>query len=231
MPETFLIGKGQLTLNPQGITVQSIGIRSQDTMVLLSIPAGVKAFEINGRAIGELSISTPNGADIRDALAKGDMEGCLYENMAYNIGPDGVRFDPPVPLTFTPTEDCWGRIEKEARSPVIRYYDRASLRWISIPTSTDRGKRTVTATVSHFTTFGLFSTPVSGGGQPSEPMITPAAEKTLPKVPRTAIVTDIGMFGWLLGMFVKYPILIVVATVVVAIVMYFGWWKRRIRYS
>jgi hypothetical protein len=229
VPETILIGKGSLPLNPQGVTVRSIGIRSQDTMVLLSIPAGVKAFDINGKAIGELSISTLNAADIRDALAKGDDEGYVYENMAYSIGPNGVQFDPPVMLTFTPTEDYWGRIEDEVRSPVIRYYDGASLRWISVPTSADRMQGTVTASVSHFTTFGLFSIPVPGGVKPSEPTITPAAEKTLPNLPRTLIVTDIGMFGWLLGMFVKYPILIVVATVVIAMIMYFGWWNRRIR--
>jgi hypothetical protein len=60
-----------------------------------------------------------------------------------------------------------------------------------------------------------------------KPTLTPAPIKTLPKVPYTAIVTDIGMFSWLLGIFIEYPVLAIVAIGVVAGLMYFGWWKRR----
>ena len=50
---------------------------------------------------------------------------------------------------------------------------------------------------------------------------------TFQPLQKPAIATDIGMFGWLLGLMQQNPVLIVIIVAVIAVVVYIGWWKRR----
>jgi hypothetical protein len=40
--------------------------------------------------------------------------------------------------------------------------------------------------------------------------------------------TNVEMYGWLFAMIVKNPVIIVIVLAVLALVAYFGWWKRRL---
>jgi len=42
-----------------------------------------------------------------------------------------------------------------------------------------------------------------------------------------AIMTDVGMYAWLLGIVEQNPILIVIIIAILGAVLYFGWWNRR----
>ena len=42
------------------------------------------------------------------------------------------------------------------------------------------------------------------------------------------MTTNIGMVGWLLSMIQDYPIILVGVAGVIAVVAYFGWWKKRL---
>jgi Flp pilus assembly protein TadB len=50
---------------------------------------------------------------------------------------------------------------------------------------------------------------------------------TVQPMQKPAIITDIGMFAWLLGILQQNPIVIVIVVAVIAVLAYFGWNKRR----
>jgi hypothetical protein len=50
---------------------------------------------------------------------------------------------------------------------------------------------------------------------------------TLQPFQKPAIVTDVGMYAWLLGIAGQNPILIVIVIAAIAVIAYLGWYKRR----
>jgi hypothetical protein len=70
--------------------------------------------------------------------------------------------------------------------------------------------------------FGLLTAKATAAEQEEHPNVTyiPAS--------RPAMVTNVGMVGWLLDLFQKNPLLIVAVLAVIAAILYFGWFKRRL---
>ncbi|WAC04571.1 MAG: hypothetical protein OS112_08915 [Methanoregula sp.] len=50
---------------------------------------------------------------------------------------------------------------------------------------------------------------------------------TIQPAQKPAIITDIGMFAWLLGIMEQNPVVVVIVVAIIAALMYFGWYKRR----
>jgi len=70
--------------------------------------------------------------------------------------------------------------------------------------------------------FGLVTakaTALEQQAHPNETFIPPS---------RPAMITNVGMFSWLLGIISNNPVLIVILIAVLAVAVYFGWWKRRL---
>jgi len=63
-------------------------------------------------------------------------------------------------------------------------------------------------------------------GPVQEPV--PAVTANPPALTQPAMTTNIGMAGWLLAMIRDNPIILVGVVGVIAVVAYFGWWKRRL---
>ena len=70
--------------------------------------------------------------------------------------------------------------------------------------------------------FGLLTAEATAAKQQENPNATyiPAS--------KPAMVTNVGMFGWLFHTLSENPLLILVAIAVLAVVLYFGWWRRRL---
>jgi hypothetical protein len=45
---------------------------------------------------------------------------------------------------------------------------------------------------------------------------------------KPAMTTNVGMYAWLIGIIEENPIIIVIMIAIVAVCVYFGWWKRRL---
>jgi hypothetical protein len=45
---------------------------------------------------------------------------------------------------------------------------------------------------------------------------------------KPAMTTNVGMYAWLIGIIEDNPIIIVIMIAIVAVCVYFGWWKRRL---
>jgi hypothetical protein len=70
--------------------------------------------------------------------------------------------------------------------------------------------------------FGLLTAEATAAKQEENPNTTyiPAS--------KPAMVTNVGMFGWLAGIVSENPLLVLIAVAVLAAALYFGWWKRRL---
>ena len=75
---------------------------------------------------------------------------------AYDLGPDGAEFDPPVPLTITyESQDLPDGVD--AGELVIAWLDEEADEWVELESSVDEDAREVVAEVSHFTEFCLMA--------------------------------------------------------------------------
>jgi hypothetical protein len=70
--------------------------------------------------------------------------------------------------------------------------------------------------------FGLLTAKATTAKQMEEPNVT------IQPLQKPAVMTEIGMFAWLLGIVQQNPILIIGVIAVAAAVLYFGWWKRKL---
>jgi PKD repeat protein len=58
--------------------------------------------------------------------------------------------------------------------------------------------------------------------------IAPTPEPTILIASKSSMETNVQMYGWLFGMIAQNPVTIVVLGAVLALIIYFGWWKRRL---
>jgi hypothetical protein len=138
-----------------------------------------------------------------------------FAGMAYEIGPDGTTFSPAIPLSFTIPQVQWGQ------EYVIQAYDQVSGTWQALPGSYNPETGTITVHVSHFCCFALFAKSTG-----TEQAVTP--EPTILIASKSSMQTNVEMYGWLFAMIVQNPVIIVIVLAILALVAYFGWWKRRL---
>jgi hypothetical protein len=74
--------------------------------------------------------------------------------LAFNLGPDGATFDPPLSLTleYDPASCPEGVAEEDL---VIAYYNVETGEWVELECTVDPTTHTITAQVRHFTLFAI----------------------------------------------------------------------------
>ena len=144
------------------------------------------------------------------------------------LGPDGATFSPDITLIFTYPGARWGEDYS------IKAYDPVTQGWTTLPTTYSPEKGTITATLSHFCCFALFSSThdisfVSARQVPAQVSATPIP--TSPP-PGTAVNIFVNMLLWAATLVSKNLILLVVAAIIVIIIYFVRRKKRldRIRY-
>jgi galactitol-specific phosphotransferase system IIC component len=53
-------------------------------------------------------------------------------------------------------------------------------------------------------------------------------EPTIIVSSKSAISTNVGMYNWIISSVVQNPVIIVIVLAALALVAYFGWWKRKL---
>ncbi len=141
------VGRASLPLSGTGEVSESVTVGTGDGAGSLTVGEGTRARDANGNPLGEVTIArataglppVPPGATIGFAL---------------DCGPAGATFDPPATLTYTLSEEEWGRIGNSATLRVM-WYNPGTGAWQEVPATVDPATRTVTAEVSHFSLFAL----------------------------------------------------------------------------
>jgi hypothetical protein len=200
----------ELSINDQGVISQSTELQSADGRASVSIDAGVVALDQNtGVPVSSVSIDTLAPPDMPDVPQDNTVS---FAGMAYELGPNGAQFSPAISITFTAPP---GQVGQDF---TVRTYDHVSDTWQDLPTSYDPQTGTVTAEVSHFCCFALFTkivtTAPSIAATPAPTQLIPT--KIAPPSPTSPFGVFYGMVAWLADMIMKnlYLFLIVAAIAV-----------------
>ena len=146
-----------------------------------TVPLGTTVLGKDGKPLSTVTVQTTKPADVPAVPA-----GASYSfgGSAVTCSPDGATFSPPASLKFFLTNEEWDTLLAKANGRVgyltVMFYDTKTGDWASVPTTVDPVAHTVTGSVSHFSTYGLFI---------DTSAVTPVvieATPTITKVPTTA---------------------------------------------
>lgn len=158
----------------EGVFTRDVTAQSEDNKVVLTINKGTVAKAKVGAPISQLSatgMAEPPLAPVDSSIV----------GLAYDLGPDGTTFTPPITLTFTydPVDIPEGVSEGDL---VIAMWDEAAAERLVLDGFTvDPVTHTITALVSHFTPFAVIApAPEEEEVVPSEEEVVPPEEKVVP---------------------------------------------------
>jgi len=146
--DTNLFGiEASFRISDEGEILETIEATSEDGNLTMTIPEGTIALDIEGEPLSTLTtaidVSPPNPPE--DAHIIG---------LAYDFGPDGATFDPPITLTWSYDPEALPEGVAE-RDLVLAYYDEEAGEWVELPSVVDPVTHTITASAAHFTTFAI----------------------------------------------------------------------------
>jgi len=128
---------------------ESVPATSDDELCTLTIPEGTVGLTEDLECITEITMVTMD--DPPPPPEEAHVIGLVYD-----FGPDGATFEDAIILTFTYDPDSLPEGVSE-EDLVIAYFIDGE--WIELESVVDTETKTVTASVSHFTTFALIGTP------------------------------------------------------------------------
>jgi len=147
--ETSLFGiEESFRISDDGEILEEIVATSEDENVTMTIPEGTIALDIEGEPLETLEAAVdPSPPEPPEAA---------YLIGAYDFGPDGATFDPPITLTWSYDPETL----PEEVDLVIAYYDELNEEWVWVTCEVDTVNNTITASIAHFTTFAIIAVPV-----------------------------------------------------------------------
>lgn len=151
-------------ISKAGDILESIEISSSlpSGKITVSINVGTRVLDNDGNPL----IILTSDADLTPPPAAEDYT--VY--MACSFGPDGTTFAPPIILVFE--YDPAGIPEDtDEEDLVIAFYDSSIEEWVPLECEVDTVNHTITASVSHFTTFAVMVPEVEP--PPETPSSTP----------------------------------------------------------
>jgi hypothetical protein len=149
---TSLFGsQGTVKIDKTTGAIQSaVSATSADGKLKMSIKAGTKALTQAGLPVSSLRVNT--------VTPPSPPKGKNVIGLAYDFGPNGATFDPGIELVFTyDPADLPDRVNEA--DLVIAYFDETTREWVTLHCTVDTVTKTITAQVSHFTTFTILATP------------------------------------------------------------------------
>jgi hypothetical protein len=212
-------GTVTLSADSNGLVMQDTSLQSVDTLALVSIPRGIAARDAKGSTLTSVIIAPLAQADVPADTPESPYS---FTGQAYDLGPDDATFSPEITLTFTPRE------VKAGQAYTIRMRDHATSSWVDLATTYDPESGKVSAKVTHFCCFALFTQPVipqETAGAAFIPTVQPTRAVTPP--PPTAISIFSGVILFAVNRAMQYPLLVAGIVILVAGIAWFG--RRKLR--
>lgn len=133
-------------------------IISKDSAAALTLNKGIMVKDRAGKPVSSISITPVVPAD----LSLPTDPRISFTGYAYEFSPDDTVFTPAAILVFSIPKDKWNTLNLEQLS--VRQYNSRSGSWDPVDTRVNSATQSVTASITHFTTFGLFEVRSSGSG-------------------------------------------------------------------
>ena len=157
-PTDTYTGSGTLKINSAGTVLKSVKINAEDGIGSLLIPIGTEALDAGGNPLTEISL-IPVSNDTAPAFPSG--AAFQFAGYVYEGSPGGATFAPAITLTLEIPEEDWNALDPTTQSLTVKWYNTETGEWEDVPTTVNPSTRTVRATISHFSTFALFTEPVT----------------------------------------------------------------------
>jgi len=234
--ETNLFGiKGGFPISDTGEVQKTTEATSEDGMFTMTIPKGTVALDKDGKPLKGLEAKV-------DERPPDPPEDAHIIGLAYDFGPDGASFDPPITFTWHYDPDALpeGVAEEDL---VIAYYDENAGKWVELDCVVDTKNNVITASVAHFTIFATIGKvraivpppptitippapppPPAPTPAPAPPPTPPPATVPAPLPPLPAPVPPIPVPG------VNWPLvggIIAAVIVLIGLLIYFLVFRRR----
>lgn len=151
----------QFPIGQNGKVERRIKATSDDGRLTLTIPRDTVTKDRAGERLEKLKI------DINENPPPPPKDAHII-GLAYKFRPSGANFDPPITIGFTYDPDAIPEgVDEEDLA--LAYYDNDDDEWIELEGTVDPDTHTITASVSHFTTFAIV------GNEEEEILPEPAA--------------------------------------------------------
>ncbi len=153
------------TADEAGVFQEEVTAPSEDQLAEVTVPQGTTALTVEGEPVAELTVepmeTVPPPPEDHEVVG-----------VTYTFGPEGATFDAPVAITIHYSDDDIPAGVRE-EDLTLAVWDPVAGRWDELDSVVDTVNNTVTAEVTHFSTFTVLAeTP-----PPIEvvPVILPAA--------------------------------------------------------
>jgi len=174
-------------VSADGTFTETVVIESVDGECELTINEGTTGLSGEGDPLVEIAVTEMQ-------YPPAPPENSHIIGLTYDLGPEGATFDPAITLTWSYDPDTLPEGVTE-ENMVLAYYDKDAGEWVELPSTVDTVNRTITASVSHFTTFAIIARAV-----PPEPAtfslsnlsIQPAEVQPKEAVTITVLVANTG---------------------------------------
>ncbi len=188
-----------------GALIFTIDLTGVEVQYLISFFGGLMSTAEHTTEDGKLTIIIPGGTVILTEDGAAPIEliiavdesppplpgGAVIIGTAYSFKPNGITFDPSMTLTFTYNPNSIpGNVNGE--DSVIAYYDLATRQWVKLESVVDTEANTVSAEVTHLTTFALLAYAHPATFTVSGLSITPAEVDTGGRVTISVFVANTG---------------------------------------
>jgi len=153
-------------IDAEGVLTKDVTAKSDDKLCQLALNKGTKVLSKRGGRLSGVVIVEMEEPPVPP-------EDSNVIGLTYDLGPDGATFDPPITITFTydPALIPAGVVEENL---VIAIWDEEAGEWVNLVSTVDPITNTITAPVSHFTTFTVLSYTRSAAFITSDLTISPA---------------------------------------------------------
>ncbi len=163
-----------LPINSAGVVQETIKISSPNGELAVTIQEGTVLTDKNGNPVTSLTA----------ALVTDPPEGNITVP-AYDFGPDGTNFNPPITFTYRIPEGV------DAEKSALAYYDETAGKWIALTGTVENGVLTVQ--VAHFSIFALIALSETADFTVSQLMVSPREVEPGDKVSLQVQVNNNGL--------------------------------------
>ncbi|MCS7116959.1 MAG: right-handed parallel beta-helix repeat-containing protein [Nitrososphaerales archaeon] len=119
-------------------------------------------------------------------------KGWVKVSQAIDIGPSGIKFDKPVIVNFTYSDETVKKLNIDEKRLTIAFYDEKMGKWVPLKSVVDTEKKFVYAEVDHFTLFMLVHKPAPAEFKVSNLIINPTRVSAGQRVEVSVDVANVG---------------------------------------
>ncbi len=183
-PVQETVGSATLLTNSNGQLLLSFIVDSPSKVANLYLNRNIVALDKDGNPLTSVSIDDLPAGNVPSVPA-----GSVFSFAGYAVtcSPAGATFSPSTQLNFEFNQAQWDALMTQAEQDPsilsVKWYNAETGIWENVQTTVNPGIRTVTARVTHFSIFALFTDP-----EAAAPIVTPPVTPTVPPVTPTETV-------------------------------------------